>query len=540
MPDYMYLLESRLSPEQRALLERVQELSRVQDVNIYLTGGAVRDLISGQPIRDLDFTIEGNPVRMVRELEKGGARVVVENERLRHYEMIFAGDVDGSISAARDDYYERPGVKPEYRFSSIMEDLRRRDFSINAIAISLNTQSRGLLLDPTNGLADLEKQEVRALSIHSFTNQPIRILRILRYCARMGFKMESRTQEWFELAMERGLQENIDGADVGNEIRSLGREDNPAAALKLWEGKGLLAAVHPLLQRRKPDYDRLAKLSKVRLNLYGAGLRPRLQLPIIYYTLRRLKSREYAAAMRHLEFRTNEVEALAHLVPETQKAVKMLKSGKTNSPRDAYFYIASLPAERLAFIEVEFRNPRVLSKIRNYIQKWRPLRLALPVAELDSLGVPRGPKFDKILEQIFEMQLRGKGRDPESRMKLLRQLAGIKEEPKKKLKEEKKKRKGSEGPAKPGEAKQPEKAKSAGAGATPAPSGPSASPAPPEKASAAKSATPAAPPASHPAAKPGKSQAPAAKTAAHGVKTSRASGSRSKSKSHASKKSRRR
>ena len=88
--------------------------------------------------------------------------------------MIFAGDVDGSISGARDDVYERPGAKPEYRFSGIMEDLRRRDFSINAIAISLNTQSRGLLLDPTNGLADLERQEVRALSIHAFTNQPIR------------------------------------------------------------------------------------------------------------------------------------------------------------------------------------------------------------------------------------------------------------------------------------------------------------------------------------------------------------------------------
>ncbi len=77
MPDYMYLLESRLSPEQRAVLERVQELSRSQDVNIYLSGGAVRDLISGQPIRDLDFTVEGNPVRMVRELEKGGARTFV-------------------------------------------------------------------------------------------------------------------------------------------------------------------------------------------------------------------------------------------------------------------------------------------------------------------------------------------------------------------------------------------------------------------------------------------------------------------------------
>src|ERR1700678_617896 len=217
MPDYMYLLESRLTPEQRAVMERVQELSRAQDVNVYLTGGAVRDLISGMPIRDLDFTVEGNPVKMVRELEKGGASVVWESEKLRHHEVIFAGDVDGSVSAAREDHYERPGVKPEYRFSSIMEDLKRRDIGINAIAISLNTQSRGLLLDPTNGLADLERQEVRALSIHAFTNQPVRLMRILRYCARMGAKMEARTEEWFELAMERKLYENIDTAEAGHE-----------------------------------------------------------------------------------------------------------------------------------------------------------------------------------------------------------------------------------------------------------------------------------------------------------------------------------
>jgi tRNA nucleotidyltransferase (CCA-adding enzyme) len=470
MPDYMYLLESRLSPEQRAVLERVQELSRVQEVNIYLTGGAVRDLISGMPIRDLDFTVEGNPARMVHELEKGGARVVWESERLRHYEMIFAGDVDGSISAAREDVYERPGARPEYRFSSVMEDLRRRDFAINAIAISLNTQSRGLLLDPTNGLADLEKQEVRALSIHAFTNQPVRLLRILRYCARMGFKTESRTQEWFELAIERGLHENIDGADVGNELRSLAREDNPVATLKQWEVRGLLASVHPQLQRRKPDYDSLNKLARVRANLYAAGLRPRLQVPVMYYTLGRLKSREAIAAMRRIELRSAEIEAVAHLVPEAQKIVKMLKGRKTNAPRDAYFYVAALPSEMLAFIEVEFPNPRALSKIRNYIQKWRPLRLALPVAELDSLGLPRGPKFDKIIEQLFEMQLRGKGRDPDSRAKILRNLAGIKEEPKKKPEKEKKKSKGKEpasAEAKHHERGKPEGVAAARAGAPP-------------------------------------------------------------------------
>ena len=295
MPDYMFLLESRLSPEQRAAFERVQELARLLQVNVYLTGGAVRDLISGQGIRDLDFTVDGNPVRMVRELEKGGARVVWESEKLRHYEMAFAGEADGSISSARDDVYESPGAKPEYRFTGIMEDLRRRDFSINAIAISLNAQSRGLLLDPTNGLADLERQEVRALSIHAFTNQPVRLLRALRYCARMGFKMESRTQEWFELAIERGLEKNMEDSDVGQELRAVSREENPVATLKQWEARDLLAAIHPQLQRRKPDYESLNKLARVRGNYLGAGLRPRLQAAVTNYILGRLKGREAVA-----------------------------------------------------------------------------------------------------------------------------------------------------------------------------------------------------------------------------------------------------
>lgn len=438
MPDYMYLLESRLSPEQRAVLERVQELARSQEANIYLSGGAVRDLVSGMPIRDLDFTVEGNPFRMVRELEKGGARVVVEDERLRHIELIFAGDVDGSISAARDDYYDRPGARPEIRWSTVMEDLRRRDFSLNAVAISLNPASRGLLLDPTNGLADLEKREVRALSIHAFTNQPIRLLRILRYCARMGFKMEARTAEWFELAMARGLHENLDGAAVGWEIRNLAREDNAVTTLRQWESRGLLGVIHSHLARRRPDYESLTKLSHVRESMVASGVRPRLFAPVTHYLLARLKSREAAAALRRMELRQAETDVVSRLIPNAEKALKMLKSSKTNSPKDAYFFVASLPPDLLAFLQVEYPHPKAMNKIRNYLQRWRPLRVSLPVAELDALGVPRGPKFDKILEQLFELQLRGRGRTPPDRTKLLRQLAGIKEVPKKKAKEEKK------------------------------------------------------------------------------------------------------
>src|SRR5713226_5830285 len=151
MPDDMFLLERRLSPEQRAAMMRIQELSAELALNVYLTGGT---------LRDLDFAVEGNPSRIVRELEKGGSKIVSEDEKLRYAEVNFAGDCDGSIAAARDDHYVRPGTRPEIRWSTIMEDLRRRDFSLNAIAISLNPASRGLLLDPTNGLSDIERGEV--------------------------------------------------------------------------------------------------------------------------------------------------------------------------------------------------------------------------------------------------------------------------------------------------------------------------------------------------------------------------------------------
>jgi tRNA nucleotidyltransferase/poly(A) polymerase len=441
MPDYMFLLESRLSAEQRAAVMRVQELAAAEEANIYLVGGAVRDLISGLPIRDLDFVLEGNPSRVARELEKGGARILSEDERLRHVELIFAGDVDGSIAAARDDVYHRPGTKPEIRWSTVMEDLRRRDFSLNAIAISLNPASRGLLLDPTNGLADLEKHEVRALSIHSFTNQPVRLLRVLRYCARMGFKMEGRTAEWFALAKERGLDETIPPEDVGKEVRQLAREEKPAAILKSSEAHGLIGAVHPQLARRHPHYDALQRLLRVRNDMVGAGYRPRLFAPATLALLGRLKSRERSGALARMEFHAHERDAVLHLEAEAKKLVKMLASRKTAAPRGAYDFLEKVPLELLAYALAESSNAKALGKIRTFLYKWRPLRQGLPsvATELEGLGMPRGPKFDRVLEDLFQLQLLGKGRHPEDRIRLLRKLSGIKEPPKKKVKEEKKK-----------------------------------------------------------------------------------------------------
>ena len=340
-----------------------------------------------------------------------------------------------------------------------MEDLRRRDFSINAIALSLNPASRGLLLDPTNGLADLETQhEVRAFSIHSLTNQPVRLLRALRYATRMGFKLETRTQEWFELAIERGLQETITPEGAGNELRQVARDDKAAAILKSWESHGLLAAIAPQLAKRHPDYEAVTDLTRAKEELISAGMRPRLTASGLAAALGKLSpTREQVSLLQKLKFSKDEIEAVEALEGEGKKLQSSLAGNKTAAPRDAYAVLEKTSLETLADLLGKTSNAPIRNKIRNYIQKWRPMRSELPAAaaELESIGMPRGPEFDKLMEDFFAAQMSGKVKTPEDRTRILRKLSGIKEPPPKKIKETKKKPGDTPAPAPAAEAKKP-------------------------------------------------------------------------------------
>jgi tRNA nucleotidyltransferase/poly(A) polymerase len=333
-----------------------------------------------------------------------------------------------------------------------MEDLRRRDFSINAIAISLNANSRGLLLDPTNGLADLERREIRALSIRSFTNQPLRILRALRYAARMDFKMDQRTAEWFDLALERELQGSIPAEDAGAELRQSAREEKPAAVLKAWESRDLMEVLHPHLAKRHPDYEAIQRVTRVRDDMVSAGFRPRLFAPVALAIVGRLKDRERVAVLSRMSLRPEELHAVQHLESEALKVAKILSGPKTASIPDTYAFLEKAPLDLQAYILAESSNGKSVGKIKSYLNKWKPLRQGLPAVavELEALGLEHGPKFDKVIEDFFHAQLMGRARKPEDHVKVLRKLSGIKELPKKieeKKKPERVKGKGASGPS---------------------------------------------------------------------------------------------
>src|SRR3954464_13631857 len=226
MADYIYIMESRLTPEQQRGVKLVQDVAREHEMNIHLVGGVVRDIISGATIRDLDFAVQGNALKLVKDLEKAGAIIEGTDENVKTVFVLLPGNLRGEIVSARSEVYDKPGKPPEMTPATINEDVRRRDFTMNAMALSLNPGSRGLLLDPFNGVADIEAKLIRILHNYSFLEHASRLIRATRFSARFHWPLEERVEARYEAAKEGKYTDDILRSSTGHEIAALTRADD--------------------------------------------------------------------------------------------------------------------------------------------------------------------------------------------------------------------------------------------------------------------------------------------------------------------------
>ena len=190
-------LATFLSPEQRSVYDAVLATAQTQHAEVYLVGGAVRDWLMRQPIGDLDFVVEGDAIAFGRvvQAEHGGELQTYEKFRTATW-TCFGQHTD--IATARVEQYPRPAILPVVTPATLREDLTRRDFTVNALALRLND---ALLLDPFNGRADLGRRVIRALHAQSFIDDPTRMWRAARYAARLGFQVEPVTREWMNAGL---------------------------------------------------------------------------------------------------------------------------------------------------------------------------------------------------------------------------------------------------------------------------------------------------------------------------------------------------
>src|ERR1700727_3343769 len=267
MADYIYTMEIRLTPDQLKGVGLIQEVARAAGMNLYLTGGAIRDIISGFTIRDLDFTVQGNPLKLQKELEKAGAHVAALEDESRTIFLSLPGNARAEISMARTERFEKTGKAPIVSPATIHEDLRRRDFTVNAMALSLNEGSRGLLLDPFNGVADIESKLIRILHNYSFVEDPSRLIRATRFSARFHWPMEERTQQRYDSAKENKYIEHISKSAVGHEIAQLAHEDDPLNVVRALEKEEFLKVLHPHWTTAKVDTNGLTQLMNTRTQI---------------------------------------------------------------------------------------------------------------------------------------------------------------------------------------------------------------------------------------------------------------------------------
>jgi tRNA nucleotidyltransferase (CCA-adding enzyme) len=423
MADYIYTMEIRLTPDQQRGVTLVQDVARAAGMNIYLTGGAVRDIISGFPIRDLDFSVQGNPLKLQKDLERASVRIAGVDDDLKTLYLGLPGNVRAEISMARVERYEKAGKPPIISPATLIEDLRRRDFTVNAMALSLNPGSRGLLMDPFNGAADIEAKLLRVLHNYAFVEDPSRLIRASRFAARFHWPLEERTQARFESAKENNYIEYITNKAIGYEIEQLAYEEDPLHIVRVLEKEGWLKILNSRWTSAKVDTALLSQLLKTRQQMTELGYAPDPAPAVMYFLTARLGDKDIAD-MRKLIPRRDLVEAWRDLEDHAKDLAKRLTSKEAATPSRTWKLLSEARPEMILFLAVTARQQAVAQKIKNFFTKWRQVQQKIPLPEMTELHItPQMPEYPKIAQDVFMLLLDGKLRSRTETLRFLKPLA---------------------------------------------------------------------------------------------------------------------
>ncbi len=352
MADYIYSMETRLTPDQQSGVNLVQEIARRAGLNLYLTGGTIRDLITGFPIRDIDLSIQGNPLKLQKELEKASISVQGVDEDLRTLQLLLPGNVRAELNMTRAEAYDKPGKPPVITAATINEDLRRRDFTVNAMALSLNPGSRGLLLDPFNGVADIEAKVLRVLHNYAFLEEPVRLIRATRLSARFHWPLEERTQARYDSAKEGNYIEYLSRRMIGYELEQLAHEDDPQHIMRALDKEGWLKLLHPHWTMAKVDASDLGQVVKTRQMMNDLGYSVETGPIVMYFLTRRMGDKDTSEIQRMIP-RRDFVDKWKHLESGAHDLAKKLTSKEAGMPSGAWRILTQATPENVLFLDLD-------------------------------------------------------------------------------------------------------------------------------------------------------------------------------------------
>lgn len=390
-------LEERLPEELAGFLRSVSEIATERGQGIFLMGGIVRDLILGRANLDIDLVVEGDAVAVAQELAGIRPGEITVHPRFKTAKIRWC-NFSADFASARSETYAAPGALPTVSLSTIENDLLRRDFTVNAMAVCLNSSRFGELLDIYGGRNDLEKHLIRVLHDKSFTDDATRIWRALRYEQRLDFNLEDKTLAL--LKRDIPMLDTISGDRIRYELECVFQEDYPERVLSRAEELGVLAKLHPALRGDawlSQKFTELRDLSK--------GTLPPFNLYMAIFTYR-LENSEREALIQYLRL-TKPIAKMLRDIGEIKPKLKKLSYPEL---KPSYIYRQlhehSLPAVVTGMLATS--SPLACQHIKTYYDKLRYVKPFLDGDYIVGKGVSPGPRVKEILAQLLEAKLDGK------------------------------------------------------------------------------------------------------------------------------------
>ncbi len=397
----------RLQPRVREALEAARAIAAPRP--IYAVGGYVRDLLLGVSTLDIDLVVEGNASALARRLGSFLGASVAAHPRFGTARLRLHEGITLDIATARAERYPAPAALPEVRPAGLLEDLARRDFSVNAMAARVDRHRFGPLVDPFTGLTDLRRGLIRVLHDRSFIDDPTRIFRAARFAARYRFAIARETSRLLTAALQAHAMASLAGSRIHVELSLIAKEPSPISTIRRLGDLGVLAAVHPglaipraaftLLHRIRRSLDRSPSLSMERLpaadTTYLLGMLLHLHPGTMRAVLKRLGPPQRLATKIVADLRAG------------RAAVRRLSGGKDLRPSRIARLIDPLSPEARVLVQATLSGPDARA-VTNYLAHSRKIAPDLRGEDLRRLGVRPGPIYRKIFAALRAARLDGR------------------------------------------------------------------------------------------------------------------------------------
>jgi tRNA nucleotidyltransferase (CCA-adding enzyme) len=401
------LLKERLPGEILDLLATVGEVAESLGFHAYTVGGFVRDILLYRPNLDIDIVIEGDGIAFAKALaERLGGRVR-SHEKFRTAVVVLPDGRKIDVATARLEYYRSPAALPTVEMGSIKFDLYRRDFTVNTLAIKLNPDRFGILIDFFGGQRDLKRKAIRVLHNLSFVEDPTRVFRAVRFEQRFGFKIAKLTSGLIENAVKMGFFEEVSGKRLVSELRLILKEDKPTRALRRLNQFKLLKVIHPKIAYTPGLENLLNSVDKVltwhKLLFLGDACKKWM---VYLLALERSSSQKVAAEFSdRLALNVRHRKFFVDYKIKADQCMKWMEFQNNFTNSELYRKLRPFGTEHLLYMMASTTREEVRKAISHYFTRLRAVTTVLKGNDLKKMGLEPGPVYGEILDSLLDARL---------------------------------------------------------------------------------------------------------------------------------------